>query len=369
MLHTVDVTLSFIPNESIIKGVVPSVGLYSIPLGKSVHETDKKNVLQKEQKLQKILELEKKLEEIQDIDVLLERILTETRAIVRADAGSIYEIEDNKLRIKYAQNDTQLKKLKPGEKLPYLSFSVPINEKSISGYVALSGEPVNIQNAYRIPSDKPFVFNKKTDIATGYHTKSIYTLPLKMQSGKLLGVMQLINAQNESGKIIGFDRDAVLYITHFASNVRQALQNTYQTNLMVQRMLKMAELRDPKETYPHVMRVAENSLEIYDRWAFDHRVPEHEKHRFRDCLKIAAKFHDIGKVGIPDAVLHSPKRYGPDDENRAILKGHTCIGAQISETVLPCSIRCVETLRSIITKRGTNRLPAIPAISITVRIK
>ena len=289
----------------------------------------KKSMLQKEQKLQKILELEKKLEEIQDIDVLLERILTETRAIVRADAGSIYEIEDNKLRIKYAQNDTQLKKLKPGEKLPYLSFSVPINEKSISGYVALSGEPVNIQNAYRIPSDKPFVFNKKTDIATGYHTKSIYTLPLKMQSGKLLGVMQLINAQNESGKIIGFDRDAVLYITHFASNVRQALQNTYQTNLMVQRMLKMAELRDPKETYPHVMRVAENSLEIYDRWAFDHRVPEHEKHRFRDCLKIAAKFHDIGKVGIPDAVLHSPKRYGPDDENRAILKGHTCIGAQI----------------------------------------
>ena len=289
----------------------------------------KKSVVQKEQKLQKIFELEKKLEEIQDIDVLLERILTETRSIVRADAGSIYEIEDGKLRIKYAQNDTQLKKLKPGEKLPYLSFSVPINEKSISGYVALSGEPVNIQDAYRIPADKPYVFNKANDIETGYHTKSIYTLPLKMQSGKLLGVMQLINAQDESGKLIGFDEDAELYITHFASNVRQALQNTYQTNLMVQRMLKMAELRDPKETYPHVMRVAENSLEIYDRWAFDHNIPEHEKHSFRDCLKIAAKFHDIGKVGIPDAVLHSPKRYGPNDKNRAVLKSHTCIGAQI----------------------------------------
>jgi len=89
---------------------------------------------------------------------------------------------------------------------------------------------------------------------------------------------------------------------------------------MVQRMLKMAELRDPKETYPHVMRVAENSLEIYDRWAFDHNIPEHEKHCFRDCLKIAAKFHDIGKVGIPDAVLHSPKRYDPNDKNRAVLK-------------------------------------------------
>ena len=40
-------------------------------------------------KLQKIIEIEKQLGEIQDVDVLLERILTETRKIVNADAGSI----------------------------------------------------------------------------------------------------------------------------------------------------------------------------------------------------------------------------------------------------------------------------------------
>ena len=50
-------------------------------------------------KLQRIIEIERQLGEIQDVDVLLERILTETRRIVNADAGSIYVAEDDKLKI------------------------------------------------------------------------------------------------------------------------------------------------------------------------------------------------------------------------------------------------------------------------------
>ena len=49
-------------------------------------------------KLQRIIEIERQLGEIQDVDVLLERILTETRRIVNADAGSIYVAEDDKLK-------------------------------------------------------------------------------------------------------------------------------------------------------------------------------------------------------------------------------------------------------------------------------
>ncbi|MDY5818705.1 MAG: GAF domain-containing protein, partial [Treponema sp.] len=97
-------------------------------------------------KLQRIIEIERELGEIQDVDVLLERILTETRKIVNADAGSIYVVEGDKLKIKYGQNDTHLKELAPGEKLPYTSFSFPINEKQICGYVAVSGKPLNIKD-------------------------------------------------------------------------------------------------------------------------------------------------------------------------------------------------------------------------------
>lgn len=77
----------------------------------------------RELKFQHIIEIEQDLDEIKDADVLLERILTETRNIVNADAGSIYVVEGQNLKIKYAQNDTQLKALPLGEKLPYLFIS------------------------------------------------------------------------------------------------------------------------------------------------------------------------------------------------------------------------------------------------------
>ena len=90
----------------------------------------------------------------------------------------------------------------------------------------------------------------------------------------------------------------------------------------------MAEFRDPKETYPHVERVSSYALEIYDRWAFNHNVSFAEMHRYRDALKIAAKFHDVGKVGISDVIL---KKTFPrfTEEERNIMKGHTCIGGQL----------------------------------------
>ena len=279
-------------------------------------------------KLQKIIEIEKQLGEIQDVDVLLERILTETRKIVNADAGSIYVTEGQKLKIKYGQNDTHLKELAPGEKLPYTCFAFPINEKSICGYVALTGKPLNIHDVYEISENQPYKFNKNTDLTTDYRTKSMYTLPLRMANGNLLGVLQIINAKDLDGTVIPFDEEAELLITHFASSAVQALQHAYLTSNMVKRMLKMAEFRDPKETYPHVERVSSFSLEIYDRWAFNHNVPEEEQHRYRDNLKIAAKFHDVGKVGISDVIL---KKSFPrfTEEERNIMKGHTCIGAQL----------------------------------------
>ena len=281
-------------------------------------------------KLQRIIEIERELGEIQDVDVLLERILTETRRIVNADAGSIYVVEGDKLKIKYGQNDTHLKELAPGEKLPYTSFSFPINEKQICGYVAITGKPLNIKDCYKIYESKPYKFNKNPDITSDYRTKSMYTIPLKMANGNLLGILQIINAKDDDGNIIAFNDEAEMLIAHFATAAVQALQHAYLTANMVKRMLKMSEFRDPKETYPHIERVSSYSLEIYDRWAFNHNVPEAEIHRYRDNLKIAAKFHDVGKVGISDVIL---KKAFPrfTDEERNIMKGHTCIGAQLFE--------------------------------------
>ncbi len=284
-----------------------------------------------EEKLAYVVDLEEKLDEIQDVDVLLERILTESRKIVNADAGSIYIVDNNNLKIKYAQNDTQLRELPAGEKLPYLFFSFPINTSSIAGYVAAKKVPLVIDDAYDISETEPYKFNKQTDLTTQYRTKSIFTLPLIMNNGTLLGVLQIINKLDDNGKVISFDDDDKRFLRHFALASVRALQHANLTKENHRKLLKAAEFRDPKETFLHVERVSSIALEIYDRWAFEQNVPEEEQHRYRDNLKIAAKFHDIGKIGISDIVLKKPARF--NDEERAIMKGHTCIGAQFFEPV------------------------------------
>ena len=300
-------------------------------------------------KLQKVFEAERLLNEIKDTDVLLERILTEARAIVNADAGSIYVIEDKQpsavstpspdddtspykdklLRIKYAQNDTQQKKLSEESKSPYVYFTVPITKTSISGYCAYTGQILNIPDAYNIDSSQPYKFNSSTDISTGYKTVSMLTLPLVTSNGQTLGVLQIINAKDENDSVIAFSDESVEYIKQFAASVTQTLEHTYLTSNMIKRMQRMAEFRDPKETGIHVERVSDFSIEIYDQWALNHNTPKAEKLKFRDVLKIAAKCHDLGKVGVSDTILKKPGpgRFTP--EERAIMMGHTCVGAKL----------------------------------------
>lgn len=291
----------------------------------------------RQKKLQRILKIEQNLREIKDVDVLLENILSSAREIVHADAGSIYiyNEKEKKLTIRFAQNNTQQEKLAPGEKLPYIFFSFDATAESISGYCALSGDTINIPDVYAMPEyldaqkkeKRPYAFQTSTDLATGYRTKSMLTIPLRMTNGRVLGILQIINAQDDGGNIIAFDDNTAFDISHFASSAGQALEYAYITNNMVQRITRMAAFRDPQETGPHVERVSTFSLEIYDRYASNRNIPQKIREHFRDSLKMAAKYHDLGKVGISDIILKKPS--GFTEAERNTMKGHTCLGAQL----------------------------------------
>jgi HD-GYP domain-containing protein (c-di-GMP phosphodiesterase class II) len=277
--------------------------------------------------LKTITDIERRLNGIQDFDILLETLLTEARHLVNADAGSIYESDNEQLTIKYAQNDAQQARLAPGEKLPFVFVKFPINEKSISGYCAKTASFVNIPDVYAISKTMPYTFNTSVDTGTGYRTKSMLSVPLSASSGRMLGVLQIINALGNDGSPCDFDEERELVIRHFSYSASAALERAQLTRAMVMRMIEMARFRDPKETGPHVSRVSSYALEIYDRWAFNNGVEGEQAARFRDTLKIAATMHDVGKVGIPDQIL---KKHGKlTDEEYAVIKTHTCIGASL----------------------------------------
>ena len=280
-----------------------------------------------EDKLRKVIDLGYEISQIKDIDLLLEKILHEARGFTSCDAGSIYVREGDQLIFRYAQNDTMQRQLPPGKKLPYSTFTVPISSTSIAGYVASNGSILNIPDVYEVGAHYPFSFNRSYDDRTGYRTGSMLTIPLQNFRGEVIGVLQLINAMDDEGNTIPFAHDDEEIIIYFANNAATAIERAKMTREIILRMNKMAELRDPKETGPHVNRVAAYSVALYEAWAFKKNVPQPEIDRNRDVLRMSAMLHDVGKVAISDNILKKPGRFTPEEFQ--VMKLHTLFGANL----------------------------------------
>jgi HD-GYP domain-containing protein (c-di-GMP phosphodiesterase class II) len=284
-------------------------------------------MIHQESKLKKILNVGLEISQIKDIDLLLEKILGEARAFSNCDAGSIYIREGDCLRFSYAQNDTLQRQLPPGRKLPYSTFSIPISSTSIAGYVAANGAILNIPDVYDIEASYPFSFNRSYDSITGYRTCSMLTIPLNNFRSEVIGVLQLINAMDSGGRPVPFEQDDEEIITYFANNAATAIERAKLTREIILRMNRMAEMRDPKETGPHVNRVAAYSVTLYEAWARRKGVPQDEIDRNRDVLRMSAMLHDVGKVAISDVILKKPGRFTPEEYQ--VMKLHTLFGANL----------------------------------------
>jgi response regulator RpfG family c-di-GMP phosphodiesterase len=195
------------------------------------------------------------------------------------------------------------------------------------GYAAATGAMVNLRNAYKIPKGAPYHFDPMSDRKSGYRTVSMLTVPLSTYAGKIIGVIQVINAKNREGKIVAFTKNNELMIRHFANTAAAALERAQLTRSIILRMIRMAELRDPHETGAHANRVAAYAVELYEAWARAHQIPDHEMHRNRDILRSAAMLHDVGKVAISDAILKKPAPFTKDEFE--IMKRHTFLGARL----------------------------------------
>ncbi|MCU0847080.1 MAG: HD domain-containing protein [Spirochaetes bacterium] len=283
--------------------------------------------MDKYERLSDIIKLSTELNTVQDLDMLLEKILFNARTFTNADAGSIQIKDGDELVFSHVQTESLQRKLPPGQKLIYTTFKTKIDKSSLSGYAAVTGEILNIPDAYAIPEGVPYRFNPTNDGKSGYKTTSVLTVPLVNNRGEVLGVMQMINATGKNGAVKPFDPEDELYVLHFASSASMILQRAQMTRALILRMIGMAELRDPKETGSHVNRVAAYSTEIYEKWAITKKVPREEIDKNRDVLRMAAMLHDVGKVAISDVILKKPAKF--TDEEFAIMKTHTYQGARL----------------------------------------
>ncbi|MHB8111026.1 MAG: GAF and HD-GYP domain-containing protein [Syntrophorhabdaceae bacterium] len=284
-------------------------------------------MIDEKKKFQEVLNVGLEVIQTRDIDILLERILTKARHLTDADAGSIYIKEGDKLLFRYTQNETLQKQLPAGRKLIYSTFSIPVNNQSISGYVANNGQVLNIEDVYDLTNVVPYSFDPSYDRISGYKTQSVLCFPLKTNSDDVVGVLQLINAKDGHGSIVPFQAEDEPFVVHFANNAAISIERATMTRDIILRMIKMAELRDPKETGAHVNRVSSYSVELYEAWALWQGIDQAVIEQNKDILKMSAMLHDVGKVAITDLILKKPARL--DDEEFQIMKQHTYLGARL----------------------------------------
>lgn len=261
-----------------------------------------------------------------ELDRLLEMIVYEARLFTKSDAASLYIVEDGHLCFVISQNETLAKR--GGDvfvKDFFKSFKLPIENSSLSGYVANTGEIVNLPDAYNIPPQFPFQINRDFDKRNKYRTQSILTVPMKEPGNRVIGVLQLINAMDDKGNVIPFSVEFEPLVLALASYAAVAYRNALLTkkikNAHYQTIIRLstaAEYRDLDTSF-HIKRMSLYSACIAEAMGFSKEYVE--------IIEYASPMHDIGKLGVPDSVLLKPGKLTA--EERLIMEKHTIMGANI----------------------------------------
>jgi HD-GYP domain-containing protein (c-di-GMP phosphodiesterase class II) len=278
--------------------------------------------------LHRLVAFQQQIEPVKDLDVLLEKILAAACVLCRADAGSIYTIDGDRLRFELSRNNTLQRALPAGQKLIFDKFTVPLDHRSVAGHVGLTGGVVNVPDVTTFDfSGLGCAFDPSYDHKSGYETRSLLTVPLKVAGDRIIGVMQLINALDTDGHPTPFSEESIAVLRLFAAAAATAMERAALTRSMIIRMISMAKLRDPSETGPHANRVAAYAAAIYEQWGRRGNLPAAHIERQRDNIRIAAMLHDVGKVGIPDHILKKPGKL--DEGEYSEMKQHTTRGAAL----------------------------------------
>ncbi len=291
---------------------------------------------------QQFLKIATALSSQNNLDTLLELILSESRDIVNADAGSIYIRErkgsgktfSDKLRFKISQNDSVKLASNTNE------FVIDIDKNRIASYVAFTGETLNIRDVYQLDDSVPYNFGKDFDKRFGYRMKSMLTIALKNIEGDVVGVLQLMNKK----------RSPDVKLTSAEITLKEVVPFSYSDEELVNSIaplvavsIERAELYESIErifegflsssiaaiderdriTSGHSRRVMDYAMAFVDainkahEGAFaDIHFSDDEKRQF----KFAALLHDIGKIGVPEKLLTKESRLSKGDFNTVLAR-------------------------------------------------
>lgn len=271
--------------------------------------------------VRKLVELGIALSSEHNRDKLLEMILIGAKDLTNADGGTLYlRTDDDHLRFAIMRTDS-LKIAMGGTTGVDIPFpGLPLfdpetgqpNHKNVASHAAIEGKAINIPDAYEATSFD-FSGTKKFDEGTGYRSRSFLTVPLKNHEDTVIGVLQLLNAQDEeTGEVIEFSSRIQPIIEALASQAAVSLDNQQliqaQKDLLEAFIKVIAHAIDRKSPYTggHCERVPVIT-ELLAQAAMKEKAGTFQDFSLTDDewyeLHIAAWLHDCGKVTTPEYVV------------------------------------------------------------------
>lgn len=272
--------------------------------------------LRKIDDLNSLLEISAAMNSEKNLNSLLSLIVSETTKVLGAERTTLYlyDLDKEELWSLIAQ----------GEKVGEIHLKLG---QGLAGYVAQTKESIKIDDAYSDPR-----FNKEVDKKTGFVTHNMLVVPLLNLEDEVVGVMQVINKKGDE-PFSGFDMELLHALaTHAAVAIEK--QHLHEENekffrSIVRVLAAAVDARDPV-TAGHSERVAKYAVNVARALGYT-----------GDTLRLveyASYLHDVGKIGVPDAVLHKPGRLDPDEFEQ--MKNHTVRTREIlSEAYFPRGLR------------------------------
>lgn len=251
---------------------------------------------------------------------LRERILLEAKAITNADAGTLYlKNKGKELTFQILRNDTLGLAMGGTTGVAIDLPPVPLttagghpNMRNVASSCAITGEMINIADAYSSTDDLDFSGTVEFDRRIGYRSQSFLTVPLKNHNGFVIGVLQLINAKDAGGNVVPFAPEILPVVSALASQAAVSIDNRLLIDelkvLLDAFIALLAAAIDTKSPYTggHCQRVpvltemlVKAACESKDGPFADFDLTEAEWYE----LRVACWLHDCGKVTTPEHIV------------------------------------------------------------------
>ena len=255
-----------------------------------------------------------------DGNKLLNTIVDKGMQITNCDASTLYLYEDDVLKFRIMRTISQnVCRGVDGEPITDIP-PVPFKEENVCAYTAIHRKVVNIEDVYH-SEEFDFSGPKRYDAMTGFRTQSMLVIPVENNTGDLIGVLQMMNAQDENGNVIPFDPQYEIIIRSLGSlaaielsNIQYVEEIKEQLHSFVEAMATAIDERTPYNG-SHTRKVAEYATILAKKINEKYEAGECEE-AFDDerleKLQLAALLHDIGKMIVPRSVMNRATRMDRD---------------------------------------------------------